>query len=350
MMKNRVFHKTLAFLMAGCLLLGGLPGALAQSPSPSDFEAVQPVMDLVACAVISQQADMPEAVPGSEGSLSQGLAATLMGLWQQADPSLGLTQEVAADPQKQAEFLGKVFAAQLPALEAVTQPKEINGYIGFRPVTVNSAAEAGGIQLVGEIYWAPKALGQLTDEEYTQVQWLERGIFTLQSDNTALNGFRIAGFSVGTELNMELAVQDYFDSILVEYVNTSLGFSLQYPSVFTDELLEEDEAGVSAQLPDGTASFFAKRVENVNQSNLKDYVDVIANGITGSQALVNEDFRYASVTYTTDEGFTVFDVYIVTDKYIYQAELSYRSELGKEFSMYNAYLENTFMVNEVSVG
>ncbi len=349
-MKSRAFHKTLAVLVAGCLLMGGLPGALAQGASPSDFEAVQPLMDLVACAVVGQQAETPEGIPGSEGTLSPGFVAALMSLWEQADPSLGLTREVAADPQQQAQFLGKVFAAQLPPLEGVAQPKETNGYIGFRPVTVNSAADTGSIQLVGEIYWAEKPLAQLTDGEYPQVQWLERGIFTLQSDSTALNGFRIAGFSVGTELNMETAVQDYFDSILVEYVNTSLGFSLQYPSVFTDDLLEEDEAGVSATLPDGRASFFAKRVANVNQSNLGDYVEVIANGIPGSQAQVNEEIGYGAVSYTTGEGFTVFDVYIVTDKYIYQAELSYRSELSNEFSMYNTYLEHTFMVNEISVG
>ena len=46
----------------------------------------------------------------------------------------------------------------------------------------------------------------------------------------------------------------------------------------------------------------------------------------------------------------MFDVYILTDKYIYQAELSYRKELMGEYSMYNAYLENSFVVDEVSVG
>jgi hypothetical protein len=349
-MKNRAFHKSLAIFLALGLLMGGMTGAWAQSASTSDFEALAPLMDLVACAVMSHQSEMPEAIPGAEGSLNEGLVSTLMSLWPLADPSLGLTQAVAADPQQQAAFLSRSFAAQLPALQPVTQPMEINGYIGFRAVTVNTAADTGGIQIVGEIYWAPKALAQLTDAEHPQVKWLEKGIFSLQSDPSAMGGFRVTGFSVGTELNMELAIQDYFDSILVEYVNTSLGFSLQYPSVFTDNLLVEDEDGVSAALPDGRATFFAKRVDNVNQSNLNDYVDVIANGITGAHAEVNEDFRYGVVSYTTDEGFTVFDVYIVTDKYIYQAELSYQTALSKEFSMYNAYLENTFMVDEVSVG
>ena len=149
---------------------------------------------------------------------------------------------------------------------------------------------------------------------------------------------------------MEQAVQSYFDEILVEYVHTGLGFSIQYPSTFADNLLVEDDAGVSAKLPDESASFFVKRVDNVNESNLRDYVDIIANGITGSKAQFNEEFRYATVIYTTDDGFTVFNVYIVTDKYIYQAELSYRTELSMEYSMYNTYMENTFMVDEVSVG
>lgn len=349
-MKNSAFRRGLAIFMTLGMLLGGMTGAWAQSVSTSEFEALAPLMDLVACAVMSDQSEVPEAIPGAEGSLSEGFVNSLMSLWPLADSSLGLTKEVAADPQQQAAFLNRCFSAQHPPLQPVTQPMEISSYIGFRAVTVNTATDTGGIQIVGEIYSAPKPLTQLDDADHPQVKWLEKGIFSLQNDSSAIGGFRIAGFSVGTELDMELAIQDYFDSILVEYVNTNLGFSLQYPSVFTDDLLVEDEDGVSATLPDGRATFFAKRVENVNQSNLRDYVDVIANGITGSRAQINEDFRYGVVNYTTDEGYTVFDVYIVTDKYIYQAELSYKTSLSKEFSMYNAYLENTFMVDEVSVG
>ena len=46
----------------------------------------------------------------------------------------------------------------------------------------------------------------------------------------------------------------------------------------------------------------------------------------------------------------MFDVYILTDKYIFQAELSYKKELAAIYQMYTTYLENSFSVDEVSVG
>ena len=43
-------------------------------------------------------------------------------------------------------------------------------------------------------------------------------------------------------------------------------------------------------------------------------------------------------------------VYIVTSDYVYQAQLKYLTSLMSEFGMYNAYLENSFVVNELSQG
>lgn len=351
-MNHQKVQKLLTWTVTLCLLVGNVLGATAAAApgATSDFEALEPLMDLVACTVITLNADAPEAVPGPEGTLSNAFISGLFRLWQNADPSLGLSKEMVASVDQQTAFLSKVFAAQLPALEPVETSEQIEGYIGFRPVTVNTATEMGGIQIVGEIYWSPKPLKQMTDAEYKQVQWQEPAVFTFKSDASALNGFRLAGFSVGTELNMEQAMQSYFSEILVEYVNTGLGFSLQYPGMFTDDLLTEDDDGVSAQLKDGTASFFAKRVSNESQSDLEAYMTMISNGITDCQTDLNKDLGYATVTYNTDEGFTVFDVYIVTERYIYQAELSYRTELSKDFSMYDTYLKHSFMVDEVSVG
>jgi len=347
-MWNHLQRKLLALILAICLPLAGAAGAMAQGVS--DFEALEPLMNLIASVAILQNPEEAEAIQGADGMLSNAFISTFLALRDKADPLLGLTLEMVEDPEQQAAFLGKVFAAQLPALEPITYVEDYEGFIGFRPVTVNTATDVQGIQIIGEIYWADKPFSQLSHEEQQDTQWLERAIFSFQSDADALNGFRLIGFAVGTELRMEQAVQSYFDEILVEYVHTGLGFSIQYPSAFTDNLLVEDDAGVSAKLPDESASFFVKRVDNVDESNLRDYVDIIANGITGSKAQFNEEFRYATVIYTTDEGFTVFNIYIITDKYIYQAELSYRTDLSMQYSMYNTYLENTFMVDEISVG
>ncbi len=120
--------------------------------------------------------------------------------------------------------------------------------------------------------------------------------------------------------------------------------------MFTDDLLVESDDGVSAELPDGSASFSAKRIDNTNGANLTDYVGVIANGITGSTSTINEESQYGTVAYTTEDGYYVFEVYIVTDRYIYQAELRFLSSLMSQYSMYTSYLENSFVANELYQG
>lgn len=337
-------NRFLAWLLAVCMMLGGVASAVAEAKT-SDFEALAPLMDLVAAAAMSG-GEEPESVPDSDGALSNTFVQSFFAI----GASLGaVPEETLANPQKQQEVLASIFSAQLPALAAVEKKSDVSGYIGFRPVTVNQA-EGGSIQIIGELYWSEKPLAQLAQNEYTGVQWLERGVFTFRSDSAAQNGFRLAGFSVGTELDMEMAMQDYFDEILVEYVNTQLGFSVSYPAIFEDEKLVEDNDGISAKLDDGSLSFFAKRMENTNRSNLQDYVGVIAGGIPNAAMQVNEAFQYATLAYVTEDGFSVFDVFIVTDKYVYQAELKYRTENSESYHMYTTYLENTFIVDEVSVG
>ena len=352
-MKTYRHHKILAWALAVCLLLCAAASALteanAPAKSPSDFEALAPLMDLVIAAV-QAATDEPEPIFDADGTLTIAFVDAFFRVGVTAEPSLGITGDMLTNTQQQAEYLGKVFSAKLPELEPAVPMEPANGYIGFFPKTVNTMVESDSVQIIGEMYWADRPMKQLADAEYQQVQWLESAVFTFQSDTTALNGFRLTGFSLGKELNMELAMEDYFGRLLVEYVNNSLGFSVHYPSVFPDDLLVEDQDGLSTELPDGSASFFAKRVDNVNNANLQDYVNVIANGLTDAQAQIDEKLQCATIVYTTEEGFTAFDIYVVTDRYIYHAELSYQTSLASQFSMYCEYLKNTFTVNEVSVG
>ena len=80
---------------------------------------------------------------------------------------------------------------------------------------------------------------------------------------------------------------------------------------------------------------------------------------TDDQILLNECacvFQYAQTcfeglkAYTTEDGYYVFEVYIVTDRYIYQAELRFLSSLMSQYSMYTSYLENSFVANELYQG
>ena len=312
--------KTFAWVVALVMMLGC---AMAAAEQTADLEALYPLMDLVCAAALDAQGedDYAIVVPDSEGELTPEFVQAFIRIGQTRGESVGVT---AADGE--------------------------SNYIGFRPVTVNNTGENNTLQIIGEIYTASKPLSEMSGTEFTDVTWLDRGIFTFRSDASALNGFRLVGFSSGTDLNMEEAFMEYNADTVVEYVNSKLGFTLSSPAVFDDELLKEDETGVSAELPDKSASFFARRIQNTDQSDLQSYVNVIASGLNGAKATVNDMNNYGTVAYTTDDGYTVFDVYLVSENYIYQAELKFLTEKSGDYSMYCSYLENSFASEEGAQG
>lgn len=347
-MMNRSFKKVFSVLLVLCLALGLTVNAGAETVVAADFEAMLPVMDLV-CMASQYSPNAPETVPGAGSELSVSFVDAFFKVANVYGGALGMADDVLTNTAAQAELLKKVFAADAPQLQAVSAVNDMNGYIGFQPVLVNSGANGSGIQVIGEMYLADKPMNQMNEADFANISWIDRAVFVLESDVNAMGGFRVNGFSVGTDLAYEEAMLAYDESITVEY-ESKLGFMILYPSFFTDDMLSEDENGVSAKLPDGSASFFAKRMNNENGAELAEHVAVIANGITGSIANVNEEMQYGTVTYTSAEGQIVFDVYVVTEDYIFQAELCYPASMMSEYSMYTSYLENSFVINELSQG
>lgn len=342
-MKFRCVQKMLSLLMSLCMMMS-LSGAMAQSDG--EFDALLPLMDLV-CAASLISPSAPENVPGEGEQLTSTFAGTLFQLASFNGAELQMDASVTEDTSKQAAWLQSVFAAGVPELQEVGSVIA-EKYIGFHPVTINNLND-GTVQIIGEMYQASKALRQMTDEEFVSVDWLDRAVFTFRSDASAMNGFRLAGFSVGTDLSAEEIFMDYDAEIAVEY-ESKLGFTVLYPAVFEDELLVEDDNGVSAELTDGSASFFARRTANENGAALADYVSVVASAIPGSVTAVYEEMQYATVAYVTDDGYSVFEVYTLTEDYVFEAQLRYLTTLANDFTMYNAYLENSFVVNELSQG
>jgi hypothetical protein len=343
---KKLFRGALALLMTLCLLLVG--AAAAENAPAVELEALYPLMDLVCAAGMDPATGAAIVVPDSEGMLEIDFVDAFIRLAQERGV-LGVTADTMTDTAAQTQLLRSIFAAQLPKTETVVAAQPSTQYIGFKPVTVNTTGEEGVLQIVGEMYMAPTAIDQLADDAFTQVIWLDRAIFTFRSDAEAYGGFRLTGFSGGLNLNVEEEMQAYSESIVVEYVNTSLGFMVLYPAVFTDDLLVEDTTGVSASLPDGSVSFFARRTENAEGAKLAQYVAGVAANRTGALIDVNEELCYGSVSYTED-GYAYYDVYVVTEKYVYQAQLKYLTTLMSEYSMYNTYLLNSFGVDELAAG
>ena len=345
-MKNELFRRVTVLFVALCMLFGSV--AVAESQQTADLEALYPLMDLVCASGYDPAAGTALMVPDSEGVLEISFVDAFIRLGQ-ARGVLGISGETMSDPAAQTALLQSIFAAQLPQTEMVVAADVGTQYVGFKPVTVNNTGDAGSLQIVGEMYMAPKALDQLSEAEFAEILWIDRAIFTFKSDASAMNGFRLMNFSTGLELSVEEEMQAYSESIVVEYVNTKLGFMVLYPSVFTDDMLVEDANGVSATLPDNSVSFFARRKENTTGSALADHVAAVSAELPGAVTDVNEELCYGTVSYTAD-GYAVYDVYVVTKDYVYQTQLRYLTTLMSEYSMYNGYLLNSFGVDELAAG
>lgn len=136
-MINRTVRKVISLVAALCLALTAGAGALAEGTQDmADFEALTPLMDLV-CAASQYSPNAPESVPGADGVLTVSFTDAFFKVGQTYGAEVGVTADMINDTNAQAELLGKIFAAQLPQLEPVVMTDDVNGFIGFHPVTVN---------------------------------------------------------------------------------------------------------------------------------------------------------------------------------------------------------------------
>lgn len=346
-MNNRAVRTLLAFALAFCLLTGMTSAIALENANGSQFQAMRPVLDLVASAAICAS-DFPTVVSDQMSTLDADFVTTFFVNGLKAS-LLNINDGTLADTAQQQQILSGIFSAKLPALSSIEPMETTDDYIGFLPVKQDTAAD-GSIYLIGELYRGSMPIEQMSPADYQTLFWEDRAIYTLRADDTALGGYRIDGFSVGSELLMEMQLQDYTNAILMEYINTKLGFSVLYPSLFTDQYVKETADGANATLPDGSASFMVKRMDNTGNATLETYALEMGTAAGEARLNINDMFQYATVAYDTDAGNTVFTVYVVTDDYIYMAQLAYPTNQSVIYSMYTMYLENSFVVNEVSVG
>lgn len=344
-MKKKLFSALVALVLSLCLLTAP---ATAQPIAQAGLEALYPLMDLVCAAGYDPEAGTFVVVPDSEGVLEISFVDALIRLAQERGV-LEVSEATLKDPAAQSALLQNVFAAQLPQTETVVAAQPSTQYVGFKPVIVTTTGQEDVLCVLGEMYMAPRQLDQLAEQEFSQILWLDRAVFTFRMDSEAYAGYRLMSFSTGTELNVEEEMQAYAESIVVEYVNTNLGFMLLYPSVFTDTMLTEDANGVSAALPDGSVSFFARRDANAAGSSLADHLTAVTANLADAAVDINEELSYGAVSHIAD-GYALYDVYVVTAQYVYHAQLKYRTDLMSEYCMYNAYLLNSFGVDELAAG
>ena len=343
--RQKGFPKVLSCMLAICLLCAAIPAALGENLQ-TELEGVYPLLDLVCSA--AAQTDDGVSTLSPDYPMSQEMVNTLFSIGG-AIPATRMDATMDAGARKQ-YLLANFSESTVPEPESMNPVSPEAGYTGFRPMASDAGAEEGSIQVVGEVYHAAKPYAELTAEERLNVTWDEPAVFLLKSDATAMFGYRVISFSFGSVIDLEGVMSDYFTSILVEYENNSLGFSVQYPAAFEEDMLTEDENGIAGKLPNGKASFFVKRGANSESQTLEGLKASLEQQPGVVRAEINSDFGYLTVQSVSDDGFVSNDLYIATDDFIYQSNLTYHQDVAQDYQMYTMYMENSFIVFEVSVG
>ncbi len=334
----------LAVLLAMMLALCGLiPCAQAD-----DLNAITPLVDLTAAAAM-RVGETPETIT-EDGTLSEAFVYNFFLLGQNMDVPLGIGSNLLSDTDAQEAYLKESFVCGIPALSGIIVTDESYDYIGVQVMSAEMASDGQSVSIIGNLYEASDRLSQLTEEEYAKVRWLDkRAVITFVKNDNAPLGWKVNTFSVNAELDMEASTQTYFNETMSEYVNTNLGFSIQYPAVFTEDTLTETADGISGQLADGTASFFAKKSSNTSSWTLDKLISAWQEHDASAETSINEAGGIGRVTIQQD-GMTVVNIYVVTEQWVYQAQLSYASSLAAEFSIYGDYMMNSFSADELGIG
>ena len=120
--------------------------------------------------------------------------------------------------------------------------------------------------------------------------------------------------------------------------------------MFTEDTITEDAAGIAGRLKDGSASFYARRRANEGGYTLERYMEQLGKDMPGATASVNEASESGRLISQQADGSTRVDMVIVTDRWIYEAQLCYAPSLAADFALYSDYMTNSFMADELGIG
>ena len=344
---NRNVRKLLALALALCLCLCVQGAAMAEEDA--SLTAAQPLIDLTASAALRVGEEAESIAP--DGVLSQAFVQNFFLLGRQADPALGITGQLLSDAAAQEDYLRRSFVCGGAAAGTLQESAEPFDYVGVRVMVVDESEDGSAMRVMGDLYQADRALAGMTEAEYAAVRWLDRrAVIDLRRSADAPCGWQVYAFSLEAELEMETAAQDYFTKTMTEYMNPELGFSLQYPAVFSEDCVRETASGVEGRLQDGTASFLAERTANDAAWTLETLMAQKKQENPAAETNINEVSGCGRQLTALEGGGTQMDLYIVTEAWVYHAQLCYDASLAKDFALYSDYMMNSFMADELGLG
>ena len=222
---------------------------------------------------------------------------------------------------------------------------EKDRYCGVRPMAVDASEAGDAVRILGDVYLARAQLEELSAEEYMQVQWLDhRAVVELRC---AEGTWSVTSFALDAEWEMEQAAQDYFNNTMMEYVDTEMGFSIQYPAVFGEENVTVTDNGISGWMEG--ASFRVECLPNEKNWTTQTLLANKKQETSGAETNIDMNTGVGIITAAEGDEHITF-MAVVTPVHIYQAELRYDQSLVRDFLHYSEYMMNSFSVDEMGLG
>lgn len=314
--------KWLALLLAGVMCVSVWPG-LAEGSGAFDVQRVAPLLNAVTSAALG--VDEAVTLLEEEEAVTAAFAQRLSKALQAAGLDAGA--------------MGDLVAMALPA-QGADEGADV-AQLTLQVLTTNVSGDGDAVMIVGE------AVG--TDGQTLN----QRAVIELRQEDASPIGWKLYRFTVGdVELEEEL-LNGYFAETMLEYMNADCGYIIQYPAIFTEEMIVQTDTGIQAALPDETASFAVSRAvneEGLDLDGLRQLEQANTSENVAAKVWINEDLGCVQSVVTDEEGITHAAVFLVSESYIYQAELNYPQDQAAEYEQYADYMINSFSADELGHG
>ena len=177
-----------------------------------------------------------------------------------------------------------------------------------------------------------------------------RAVIELRRSEASPMGWELCRFTVDDAALEEALTEGFFAQTMMEYLNAAYGYSIQYPAIFTEDMIVETASGIQAELPDGTASFSVARMPNDGHLTMNDVLAQEQLNNPGAKVSLDGITGAGKSFLTDEEGVTHVAVFLVSDGSIYQAELNYPQAREADFAQVSEYMMNSFSADELGLG
>ena len=149
-------------------------------------------------------------------------------------------------------------------------------------------------------------------------------------------------------MSLEEMTEAFSDTAMSEYLDSSTGFSMQYPSIF---LFNEELPGNTAATADGRAILTIDHMDNQGGLDEETLKAAIRLEMPDAEFQKNEQNGCLRTDRLTDDGKTgQTDLYLLTDHSFHHVMIRYPSEEQGTYFAYIEYMINTMETNETDLG